>query len=300
MLDIGWTELLVIAVVLIVVVGPKDLPPMLRAFGKMTSNLRKMAGDFRTQFDEALREADMDGVRQTIDDAKRFHPANAIREAINPLREMGNEIRNDLQKATEVPRTGDADALPVASAVEDLIPAPAFSLPDTPPVATQASTPLPPAVQQPAAQLPGSGGVQSAAGSPQPVVATSAVTSQTPTAAPVPAAKITDATPKAGSEVAPSPAKPARSRKPAAAKLAAPAVPAVVSVDGADTLPVKKTRARKPVADEASVNVASTVNSVVKKKAAAKKSATTDNAVAEQPSTPAPRKKKTPVSKDQA
>lgn len=102
MLDIGWTELLVIAVILIVVVGPKDLPPMLRAFGKMTANLRKMAGDFRTQFDEALREADMDDVRKTISDAQRFHPANALREAINPLRQMGNDIRSDLQKATSL------------------------------------------------------------------------------------------------------------------------------------------------------------------------------------------------------
>ncbi len=107
MLDIGWTELLVIAIVLIVVVGPKDLPPMLRAFGKMTSNLRKMASDFRTQFDEALREADMDDVRQTLSDAKSLNPANALRDAINPLRQMGQEIRDDLQKATAVPKPAD-------------------------------------------------------------------------------------------------------------------------------------------------------------------------------------------------
>jgi sec-independent protein translocase protein TatB len=108
MLDIGWTELLVIAIVLIVVVGPKDLPPMLRAFGKMTSNLRKMAGDFRTQFDEALREADMDDVRKTISDAKSLNPANALRDAINPLRQMGQEIRDDLQKATAVPKPAES------------------------------------------------------------------------------------------------------------------------------------------------------------------------------------------------
>ncbi|RVI29237.1 Sec-independent protein translocase protein TatB, partial [Sinorhizobium meliloti] len=53
MLDIGWTELVVIAIVLIIVVGPKDLPPMLRAFGRMTSKMRGMASDFRRQFDEA-------------------------------------------------------------------------------------------------------------------------------------------------------------------------------------------------------------------------------------------------------
>jgi sec-independent protein translocase protein TatB len=103
MLDIGWTELLVIAVVLIVVVGPKDLPPMLRAFGKMTANFRKMAGDFRTQFDEALRESEMDEVRKTISDAQKLNPTNALRDAINPLRQMGQDIKSDLQKATQMP-----------------------------------------------------------------------------------------------------------------------------------------------------------------------------------------------------
>ncbi len=144
MLDIGWTELLVIAVVLIVVVGPKDLPPMLRAFGKMTANLRKMAGDFRTQFDQALREADMDDVRQTISDAQRFHPANAIREAINPLREMGNEIRNDLQKATTMPPLTGSDSKAddgetSAASLEDLLPMPELSLPESPPPSVAAT-----------------------------------------------------------------------------------------------------------------------------------------------------------------
>lgn len=156
MLDIGWTELLVIAVVLIVVVGPKDLPPMLRAFGKMTANLRKMAGDFRTQFDQALREADMDDVRQTISDAQRFHPANAIREAINPLREMGNEIRNDLQKATTMPPLTGSDSKAddgetSAASLEDLLPMPELSLPESSPPSVAAT----PAVSQTSAPTQG-------------------------------------------------------------------------------------------------------------------------------------------------
>ncbi|MCZ4089410.1 Sec-independent protein translocase protein TatB [Sinorhizobium psoraleae] len=100
MLDIGWTELVVIAIVLIVVVGPKDLPPMLRAFGRMTTKLRGMAADFRHQFDEALREADLDEVRKTISDAQSLNPTAALRDAMNPLRQLGNEIKSDLQKAT--------------------------------------------------------------------------------------------------------------------------------------------------------------------------------------------------------
>lgn len=102
MLDIGWTELLVIAVILIVVVGPKDLPPMIRAFGKMTKRLRQTAGEFRAQFDEALREAELDDLKNTVNDLKSLNPTNSIRETLNPLRQMGQDIKSDLQKASRV------------------------------------------------------------------------------------------------------------------------------------------------------------------------------------------------------
>ncbi|AHK44270.1 MULTISPECIES: Sec-independent protein translocase protein TatB [Ensifer] len=118
MLDIGWTELVVIAIVLIVVVGPKDLPPMLRAFGRMTSKLRGMASDFRQQFDEALREADLEDVRKTISDAQSLNPANALRDAMNPLRQIGNEIKSDLQKAASPDKAPVSAAEPPVSSVE--------------------------------------------------------------------------------------------------------------------------------------------------------------------------------------
>lgn len=141
MFDIGWTELLVIAVVLIVVVGPKDLPPMLRAFGKMTARARKVAGEFRAQFDEALREAELDDVRSTISDAQKLNPVNSLREAMNPLRQMGNEIKADLQNSTKVekpveqrPLEQGAETATEAPPAEVSAPAPSMSLPETPPV----------------------------------------------------------------------------------------------------------------------------------------------------------------------
>ena len=141
MFDIGWTELLVIAVVLIVVVGPKDLPPMLRAFGKMTARARKVAGEFRAQFDEALREAELDDVRNTISDAQKLNPVNSLREAMNPLRQMGNEIKADLQNSTKVdnpaeqrPLEQGTGAATEAPSAEVSAPAPSMSLPETPPV----------------------------------------------------------------------------------------------------------------------------------------------------------------------
>lgn len=141
MLDIGWSELLVIAVVLIVVVGPKDLPPMIRAFGKTMAGLRKMAGDFRTQFDEALKEADMDDVRQTISDVRNLNPTNSLRDAMNPLRQLGNEIKSDLQKATTPPdglssTPAPATSEPVAPLVS--VPEPEMKLPDAPPAVAAA------------------------------------------------------------------------------------------------------------------------------------------------------------------
>ena len=161
MFDIGWTELLVIAVVLIVVVGPKDLPPMIRAFGKMTANFRKMAGDFRAQFDEALREADMDDVRKTISDAQKLNPTNALRDAINPLRQMGQDIKADLQKATEFPNPlaenastlspADAEAQHAIEGAE-----PVSSSPEVPPSVepAAAATKAPAAAAAPVTQAP--------------------------------------------------------------------------------------------------------------------------------------------------
>ncbi|WP_404934871.1 Sec-independent protein translocase protein TatB [Nitratireductor sp. L15S-10] len=99
MFDLGWPEIMVIAIVLIVVVGPKDLPRMLRTFGRTTSKLRTMAGDFRKQFDEALQEAELDDVKSLVDDARKLDPRNEIKKHLNPIEKVGQEIRSGLDAA---------------------------------------------------------------------------------------------------------------------------------------------------------------------------------------------------------
>ncbi len=99
MFDLGWPEIMVIAIVLIVVVGPKDLPRMLRSFGRTTSKLRSMAGDFRKQFDEALQEAELDDVKSIVDDARKLDPRNEIKKHLNPLEQVGRDIRSGLDEA---------------------------------------------------------------------------------------------------------------------------------------------------------------------------------------------------------
>ena len=83
MFDIGWSELLVIAVVAIVVVGPKDLPRLMRSFGYYAGKLRRAASDFQRQFEEAMREAELDEVRKTIESVRTGTPSLDLNATID-------------------------------------------------------------------------------------------------------------------------------------------------------------------------------------------------------------------------
>jgi len=75
MFDIGWSELLVIAVVAIVVVGPKDLPKLMRGFGHYAGKLRRAASDFQRQFEEAMRESEVEEVKKAIESVRTATPS---------------------------------------------------------------------------------------------------------------------------------------------------------------------------------------------------------------------------------
>jgi sec-independent protein translocase protein TatB len=68
---IEWTEYAVIAIVALIVIGPKELPAVLRAMGQWTTKIRRMAAEFQGQFQEALREAEMADLKKEVDDAAR-------------------------------------------------------------------------------------------------------------------------------------------------------------------------------------------------------------------------------------
>jgi sec-independent protein translocase protein TatB len=70
MFDIGWSELLVIAVVALIAIGPKELPGVLRMVGQWMGKARKMAAEFQGQFQEAMREAEMADLKKSFDEVK--------------------------------------------------------------------------------------------------------------------------------------------------------------------------------------------------------------------------------------
>ena len=70
MFDIGWSELVVIAVVALIAIGPKELPGVLRMVGQWIGKARRMASEFQGQFQEAMREAEMADLKKTFDEVK--------------------------------------------------------------------------------------------------------------------------------------------------------------------------------------------------------------------------------------
>jgi sec-independent protein translocase protein TatB len=68
MFDIGWSEFVVIGVVALIVIGPKELPAVLRTIGQWTTKIRRMAGEFQSQFQEAMREAEMADLKKSVDE----------------------------------------------------------------------------------------------------------------------------------------------------------------------------------------------------------------------------------------
>jgi sec-independent protein translocase protein TatB len=98
MFDIGWGEMVVIGVVALVAIGPKELPGVLRTAGTWVGKARRMAADFQNQFQEALREADIAEMKKQFDDA-----ANAAASAspVNLLSSTVNDVKDAL--AVDVP-----------------------------------------------------------------------------------------------------------------------------------------------------------------------------------------------------
>ena len=100
MFDIGWTELLVIAVVMIIVVGPKDLPAMLRTMGRYAGKLRRTAAEFRGQFEDAIRDSELDEIRGEFESLRSINPAASIKQAVSEslesVREPIDEAGRDL------------------------------------------------------------------------------------------------------------------------------------------------------------------------------------------------------------
>src|SRR3954452_505957 len=111
MFDIGWSELVFIAVVALIAIGPKELPAVLRTVGQYMGKIRRMASEFQGQFQEAMREAEMADLKKSVDEmtdaAKGFTD-------FDPLASVKKEV--DSFTADPLATTSTASASPEAAA----------------------------------------------------------------------------------------------------------------------------------------------------------------------------------------
>jgi len=83
MLDFSWSHILILLIVALVVVGPKDLPKMMRMIGRWTGRARAMADQLRKSFDEMARQSELDELRAEIDSLRRQRPLADIDHALH-------------------------------------------------------------------------------------------------------------------------------------------------------------------------------------------------------------------------
>jgi sec-independent protein translocase protein TatB len=96
MFDIGWSEFVVIAVVALIAIGPKELPGVLRMVGQWMGKARKMAAEFQGQFQEAMREAEMADLKKSFDEVKEAATGFTSGNIMTSLeKDVGNALRID-------------------------------------------------------------------------------------------------------------------------------------------------------------------------------------------------------------
>lgn len=95
MFDIGWQEFILIALVAVVVVGPKDLPRVIRTVGQWVRKARSLASEFQGSLEEMAREAELDDVRKQLQQVSKDGVGASIEKHVDPT----GEIRQSLEEA---------------------------------------------------------------------------------------------------------------------------------------------------------------------------------------------------------
>jgi sec-independent protein translocase protein TatB len=116
MFNIGWSEYLIIAVVALIAIGPKELPGVLRMVGQWLAKARKMAAEFQGQFQEAMREAEMADLKKSFDEVKEAATGFASGDIMTSL-------HNDVTSALGVDDKPAASAQAVSPPEEATSPA---------------------------------------------------------------------------------------------------------------------------------------------------------------------------------
>jgi len=149
MFDLGWGKIIIIAVIALVVIGPKELPAVLRTVGQWMGKIRRMAAEFQGQFQEAMREAEMADLKKSIDSI-----TEATRGIGDPLGTVTRNIESVFADKPAATATDTASPAATASTTAEPAATPVTepSVAAEPPVTIEPPVPLEPAPTPPVAE----------------------------------------------------------------------------------------------------------------------------------------------------
>jgi len=108
MFDIGWTEMMVIALIALIVIGPKDLPGTLKTVSQWVRKARSLTREFQSGIDDMVREAELDDAKKMLDATRRGNLEQTIGNAIDPTGDVADEVRDLEQEARREEPSGSA------------------------------------------------------------------------------------------------------------------------------------------------------------------------------------------------
>jgi len=126
MIDLSWSHILIVLVVALVVVGPKDLPRLMRMLGRWLAKARAMADQFRRSFDEMARQAELDELRAEIQALRNERPFASVEETLRaPVMPRSEPARDAAPHDAAPPVEPEAEPLAVSHEPEshDALPA---------------------------------------------------------------------------------------------------------------------------------------------------------------------------------
>ena len=180
MFDIGWGELLLIGIVALIVIGPKELPGALRSLGQWVTKIRRMAGEFQNQFQEAMREAELADLKKEVDDMTTHASQMAHFDPLEGVRKDVEAAQREIESAVNVPPldeppANEAPVTPTSSYGEATPPAGSESHPVTAEATAPSAEPAP---------LSAASNVAAASAEPAPAVSAAESASPAPQASP--------------------------------------------------------------------------------------------------------------------
>lgn len=147
MFDIGWSELVLVGVVALIAIGPKELPGVLRMVGQWMSKARKMAAEFQGQFQEAMREAEMADLKKSFDEVKEaatgFNPLTSLQKDVSDALRVDALDKPAETSATTVVEPPSTPTTPEAPTPETFVEAEAHAAVNEPLAITREVEPAP-------------------------------------------------------------------------------------------------------------------------------------------------------------